>query len=175
MFQYGEISIRNVEDRDLDDMRRLRNDPSTWMMLTEIGMIDSEGQRQWFQRMSLANDRKYYVVCDAEHDFIGIVRTDEIDRINRSIRIGADIIQTLRGKGYGTRLYGLLKAFCFDHLNMHRVWLAVIDTNETAFRLYEKHGFKVEGRYREAIFRDGLYHDYVVMSILENEYREGKQ
>jgi len=40
-----------------------------------------------------------------------------------------------------------------------------------AYDLYEKHGFKVEGRYREAIFRDGCYHDYIIMSFLEEEYR----
>jgi len=41
-----------------------------------------------------------------------------------------------------------------------------------AKRLYEKVGFKEEGIMREAIFRNGVYHDYVVMSILEDEYRD---
>ena len=137
MFEHNGIAIRNIEERDLEAMRRLRNDPSTWSMLTEIGMIDVEAQRLWFQRLGTASDRKYFVIGDAEHDFIGIVRTDEIDRVNRSIRIGADVIPPLRGRGYGSRTYGLLKKYCFDHLNMHRVWLAVLVTNESAYALYE--------------------------------------
>jgi diamine N-acetyltransferase len=174
MFEHEHLAIRNVEERDLEAMRLLRNDPSTWTMLTEIGMIDVEAQRQWFQRLGSAQDRRYYVICDADHDFIGIVRTDEIDRLNRSIRIGADIVPALRGRGYGSRLYRLLLAYCFDQLNMHRVWLAVLDTNDRAHALYEKQGFRVEGRFRDAVFRDGSYRDYIIMSILEHEYREKK-
>ncbi len=173
MFAHGGLMIRTVEESDLEPMRALRNDPSTWMMLTDTAFIDAESQRQWFQRVRLATDRRYYVICDETHSFIGIVRTDEIDPTNRSIRIGADIVKELRGQGYGTRAYDLLKKYCFDFLNMHRVWLAVLDTNTVAIRLYEKQGFQIEGKYREAIFRDGTYHDYVLMSILEQEYRKG--
>lgn len=173
MFHYDGLTLRTVEERDLEQMRSLRNDPSTWTMLTDVGFIDADAQRQWFQRVRLASDRRYYTICDETYDFIGIVRTDEIDRMNRSMRIGADVVPKLRGKGYGSRIYRLLKKYCFDFLNMHRVWLAVLATNEVALKLYEKQGFIVEGRYREAIFRDGAYHDYVIMSILEQDYREG--
>jgi RimJ/RimL family protein N-acetyltransferase len=171
MFTHEGLTIRAVEKRDLEPMRLLRNDPTTWTMLTGADIIDEEMQRQWFQRISCAADRKYYAVCDAGHDFIGIVRTDEIDERNRSIRVGADIVPELRGKGYATALYRLLKKYCFDYLNMHRVWLAVLDTNAIAQSLYLKQGFTEEGRYRDAIFRDGRYHDYILMSILEDEYR----
>jgi RimJ/RimL family protein N-acetyltransferase len=171
MYRDQGLTIRTIEDSDLEAMRALRNDPSTWMQLTDVSFLDAEGQRAWFQRIRTAGDRKYYVVCDDEHPFIGIVRTDEIDQRNRSIRIGADIAPALRGKGYASRLYALLKRFCFDVLNMHRVWLAVLDTNTVARALYEKQGFVEEGRYRSAIFRDGAWHDYVIMSVLEEEYR----
>ncbi|MBZ5558461.1 MAG: GNAT family N-acetyltransferase [Acidobacteriia bacterium] len=172
MFVYGGLTIRTVEESDLDRIRLLRNDPSTWKMLTTIGFIDAASQRAWFERIQTAQDRRYYVICDDDSDFIGIVRMDEIDPANRSIRIGADIVPGLRGRGYGTRIFTLLKKHCFDYLNMHRVWLAVLEGNEPARRLYEKQGFRVEGRYREAVFRDGSYHDYIIMSLLEEEYRK---
>lgn len=170
MFIHDSLIIRNVEDHDLELMRKLRNDPSTWSMLTDIGFIDADAQRQWFQKVRTATDRRYYVLCDDRHEFIGIVRTDETDWINRSMRIGVDIVPELRGGGYGNRAFVLLKKYCFDYLNMHRIWLAVLDTNTVALRLYEKQGFKIEGKYREAVFRDGAYRDYIIMSILEQEY-----
>jgi UDP-4-amino-4,6-dideoxy-N-acetyl-beta-L-altrosamine N-acetyltransferase len=175
MFEYNGLKIRVVEENDLEHIRILRNNPSTWMMLTDIAMIDAEVQRQWFQRIRVANDRRYYVICDDSCDFIGIVRTDEIDLVNRSIRVGADILPELRGRGYGNKVYGLLKKYCFDFLNMHRVWLAVLSTNKKSVKLYKQQGFRVDGRYREAIFRDGAYRDYIIMSILEHEYRREKK
>lgn len=171
MFFFEEIGVRTVEDTDLECLRRLRNDPSTWSFLGDIDLIDAEAQRQWFQRIRTAKDRRYYVVYDSDHDTMGIVRMDAIDRANRSIRIGADLLPEFRGRGVGKRLYRLLLKYCFDYLNMHRVWLAVLDSNQRALELYRSSGFREEGRYREAIFRDAAYHDYILMSILEDEYR----
>ncbi|MBI3978494.1 MAG: GNAT family N-acetyltransferase [Chloroflexi bacterium] len=171
MFQCDSICLRVVEENDLELMRQLRNDPSTWINLTDIDLIDAESQRRWFRGLAERRDRKYFVVCDDDHPFLGIVRMDEIDRLNRSIRVGCDIVPTLRGRGYGTKAFTAILKYCFDFLNMHRVWLAVLEYNQVARRLYERQGFRVEGRYRAAIFRDGRYHDYLIMSILEEEYR----
>lgn len=171
MFTHQGISIRVVEQRDLERIRDLRNDPSTWIYLTDILFVSAPAQEHWFTKVLESSDRKYFIVHDAEHEFMGVVRCDEIDHLNRSIRIGCDMVPELRGKGYGSRVYDLLFKYCFDFMNMHRLWLLVIDTNQVAIGLYTKKGFIEEGRYREALFRDGEYHDYILMSLLENEYR----
>jgi UDP-4-amino-4,6-dideoxy-N-acetyl-beta-L-altrosamine N-acetyltransferase len=171
VFSHDNISIREIEVHDLEAIRRLRNEPSTWMMLTAPGAIEPHAQESWFHALRATSDRQYFVIFDDHHPFIGIVRTDEIDRLNRSIRVGADVVPELRGRGFGSRVYSLLKKYCFDHLNVHRLWLAVLENNERAIRLYERHGFRLEGRYREAVFRDGRYLDYLLMSILDHEYR----
>ena len=174
MFANGGIRIRVVEKRDLEAIRALRNDPSTWVNLTDVHMISEPMQERWFAKISEASSLGYFVVSDDEHDFIGIVRCDEIDPTNRSMRIGCDIVPELRGRKYGSRVYELLLKYCFDFLNMHRLWLLVIDSNTAGIHLYTSKGFREEGRLREALFRNGAYHDYLVLSILEAEYRAGQ-
>jgi len=44
--------------------------------------------------------------------------------------------------------------------------------NTRAIRAYQKYGFVVEGREREAAFVDGIWHDDVMMGILDREYTE---
>ena len=46
----------------------------------------------------------------------------------------------------------------FDYLNINRVWLQVLKTNITAIKLYEKSGFKKEGKLEKAkpIIKKGL-------------------
>ena len=171
MFCYEGICLRVVEEADIERIRQLRNDPSTWIYLTDITLLDEGTQRSWYRSLSERRDRKYFVLGDSQHNFLGIIRFDEIDYTNRSMRVGCDIVREWRGQGYGSKAFLLIKKYCFDYLNMHRLWLAVLETNLVAIHLYEKHGFKVEGRYREAIFRDGCYHDYIIMSFLEEEYR----
>lgn len=163
--------MRPAEERDLERMRALRNDPATWPMLGSIDHISEEQQRAWFERLAADRTRAYFIVHDGD-DFVGTVRMDEIDRINRSVRVGADVVPEKRGRGYGTRIYALILKWCFDYWNAHRVWLCVLDVNQPGRRLYEKSGFRYEGTLREAIFRDGVYRDYLVMGILEHEYRE---
>ena len=175
MFKYESITLRIIEESDLDSMRNLRNDPTTWINLTDIEPIDSETQKQWFQSLVGRRDRIYLVASDEEHEFLGITRMDEIDRTNRSIRVGCDIAPELRGQGYGSKVFTAALKYSFDFMNMHRVWLAVLDYNQVGINLYKKYGFQKEGSYRDAIFRDGRYHDYIIMSLLEEEFRNGQQ
>jgi RimJ/RimL family protein N-acetyltransferase len=65
----------------------------------------------------------------------------------------------------------LVVGFAFRELNLRRVTLVVFDYNPRAIRSYEKSGFKVEGRLREAMNRDGQRYDMVYMGILKEEWQ----
>jgi RimJ/RimL family protein N-acetyltransferase len=168
------MSFRPVERQDLVKIRHLRNDPSTWVHLTDPRPLTEADQEAWIGGIGARTGKFYFVASDDKRPFIGLVRMDEFDPLNRSIRVGADVVPELRNKGYGILIYRTIKKYCFDHLNVHRVWLEVLATNEHAGRLYAKQGFVVEGRLREAVYRDGKFVDYVIMSILEPEYRNLK-
>jgi RimJ/RimL family protein N-acetyltransferase len=57
---------------------------------------------------------------------------------------------------------------------MHRLYLRVFSDNPGAIRAYEKAGFVLEARMREAHFADGQYKDDLMMSILRSEWQAGK-
>jgi RimJ/RimL family protein N-acetyltransferase len=76
------------------------------------------------------------------------------------------------GKGYGTEATELMLAHAFMRLALHRVALTVFEFNPRAIRAYEKCGFVVEGRARQAIFRDGRFWDEIHMSVLLEEWEE---
>ena len=171
VFSFKGLSFRLPTAADLDTIADLRNDETTWIHLSDPKPVGPADQRAWLDSVGWKSGKMYLVACDDENPFIGLARLDELDQQNRSLRVGLDVAVKLRGRGYGGRVYEALKTYAFDHLNMHRLWLCVLDTNDRAKRLYDRQGFKVEGRYREAIFRYGTCVDYVIMSILEHEYR----
>ncbi len=76
------------------------------------------------------------------------------------------------GKGYGTAATRLIVNYGFLSLNLNRIMLTVFSSNTGALRVYAKAGFKEEGIMRQACYRDGAYHDSVVMSILRPEWEE---
>jgi RimJ/RimL family protein N-acetyltransferase len=75
------------------------------------------------------------------------------------------------GHGYGGEATELMVEHAFGSLGLHRVSLSVFAFNERAIRSYQRVGFEIEGRAREAIWRDGRWWDEIHMSVLEPEWR----
>lgn len=74
------------------------------------------------------------------------------------------------GKGYGTDALNLILRYAFAELDLERVSLDVFEYNPRAIRSYEKAGFHLEGRERQAILRDGRRYDLLFMGILREEW-----
>lgn len=75
------------------------------------------------------------------------------------------------GRGYGSEATQLMLDHAFGSLGLHRISLAVFEFNERAIRAYRSVGFRIEGRSRESIWRDGRWWDEIQMSILETEWQ----
>lgn len=78
------------------------------------------------------------------------------------------------GKGYGTEAMRLLLRYAFTELNLHRVTLFLFEYNPRAMRSYEKAGFRVEGRTRQVLRREGRTWDGIYMGILRSEWEQVK-
>jgi len=74
------------------------------------------------------------------------------------------------GRGYGTEATALMMGHAFGGLGLHRIALSVFAFNERAIRAYQSVGFVIEGRAREAIWRDGRWWDEISMSLLDSDW-----
>jgi RimJ/RimL family protein N-acetyltransferase len=108
--------------------------------------------------------------------FIGVTGLRHIDVRNRHAEFGIAIGEkTAWGSGYGTEATRLIVRYAFETLNFNRIWLHVGEDNERAVRVYEKVGFRTEGRLRQDMFRDGRYWDSLVMAVLRDDLRAANQ
>ena len=96
---------------------------------------------------------------------------------HRYTEVGLRILKPHRGKGYGSEAIKWGLHFAFRYASLHRVDIAAFSWNTGAVRLYERLGFTLEGRKREAAFRDGKFWDLVELGMLEHEWESlyGKQ
>lgn len=166
------ITILPLEKRHLESLRRLRNNPQIWRCLTSVLPIDPKSQIDWFEQLCSDKSRRYFAI-EKNGEFVGMVRTKEWDQINQSVIVGIDILPNHQRQGIATRAYNLFLDYLFNHANINRVWLLVAEFNKPALNLYRKLGFKKEGVQRQALFRDGKRHDYIMMSLLRKERRNG--
>lgn len=79
------------------------------------------------------------------------------------------IVIVEKGKGYGRGALQQVKAFAFEQLGFHRLWLDVVASNERAQALYRSEGFVIEGRLREAYKTNHGYEDMLILSLLSTE------
>lgn len=94
-----------------------------------------------------------------------------LDLIHADVWVGIGIgDREYWSKGCGTDAMKLAVQFAFRELGARRVSLGLYAYNERALRVYEKVGFRVEGRTRQDVLRDGKRYDSIWMGILREEW-----
>lgn len=169
------LAIRLMERADIEEVRLLHNNDRTLMRLTDVLHVSEVQQDAWFQSISASRvSRRYVARLRGDGAFVGIFRIDRIDMQNHNCLVGCDIVPVHRRRGFGEELFGYMLDYLFLQLGMHRVGLVTIAENQPALSLYRKLAFVTEGVEREAIFRDGQFHDLVTMGLLGVEWRARK-
>jgi len=101
---------------------------------------------------------------------IGVISLMNKSEANESADLSVIVgHQDDRHQGYGTEAIDLLLRYAFEELGLNRIGLSVFEFNEEAISAYEKLGFVVEGRLRQAIKRRTGFHDAILMSKLKRE------
>jgi len=111
-------------------------------------------------------------MIEAEGRCIGNARLTILDEENRRARYAIGLFDTAAwNRGYGTEATRIVLRYAFDVLHLHRVDLVVLEYNHRAIACYKKCGFVQEGVARETTVVVNQWHNDVLMSILEGEYR----
>jgi len=79
-----------------------------------------------------------------------------------------------RGKGYGTEVLHMLLRYAFDELNLYRLAAMTVEYNTGAIRFFERAGFNVEVRRRQAVQRDGKRWDVLMLGLLCDEWKRAE-
>ena len=77
------------------------------------------------------------------------------------------------GKGYGTEVTRLVLEYGFTCLGLHNINLWVFATHERGIRAYQRAGFRMAGRWRQAKRRAGRAYDLLLMDCLATEFQGG--
>ena len=168
------VYLRAIERSDVELAWRYMNNEDTFYNLSVAipYPMNFDNEMDWYESQRKTSGAYNFAICNAEDDlYIGGCGINKIDWNNRSCIIGIFVgDDRFKGKGYGTEAMKLLLRFIFNQISVDRVELRVFSFNERAIKSYLKNGFVEEGRLRRAIFRNGQFHDEVVMSILRDEY-----
>jgi RimJ/RimL family protein N-acetyltransferase len=166
--------LRELERKDLDVINKWRNDSELIAFLgAPFRYINLDVDMKWFE--TYMNNRNNAVRCavteDISDEILGLVSLVSINYINQSAEFHLMIGERKnQGKGMGTFAVQAMLNHAFNNMNLQRVELLVLADNRRAIHLYEKCGFKYEGRKRKSNYKNGKFVDTLMYSVLKSEY-----
>lgn len=151
---------------DMDPESRLFTGTHTFFNVTQI--------ENYLEDISTDNSRIDFLIFDKEStSIVGEVVLNDINRKDRRCNLRIGIFNKNNfSKGYGTEAIILALNYGFGMFNLHKIYLDVLNFNDRGVHVYEKIGFIKEGVLREDIYFNHRYYDVIMMSILENEFKE---
>ena len=170
------VTLRAIEMEDVDLLIKWSNSPELWKNLIGWHFPYSKiSTENYIKNIDHANMKNQIFAIEA-HDIglIGTISLADIDWKNRSATNGIMLgdVDT-RGKGYAMDAALTIMRYAFKELGLNRLSGEILDYNNRSIGLSTKKcGWKIEGRRAEATYRDGKYHDQVLIGITHKQYDE---
>ncbi|KAI0310934.1 acyl-CoA N-acyltransferase [Amylostereum chailletii] len=171
MFETTRLILRGYHPSDEGFFFSLYNEYNVLVNLTEGYATPSpDAHRQRLEAMVRCG--LFVVIVDKESgQTMGFTLLQLHAAKDADADLGIGLSEKWWGKGYGTEVMEWLIQYAFDGMALRRLSLYVLQSNPRAVALYEKLGFKHEGRQRESVWKEGRYVDKIWMGLLKSEYR----
>ena len=173
MIKEYRVYLRAFEPEDYKTSIKWRNDDEIWQQLGGVKYFVSEAyEKKWVEEAIFNPNTIRLAICLKENDlYIGNVYVLDINLVDRKgnshIFIGN---KDCWGKGYATEAYNLLLDYVFCERGFHRIGAHVLESNQASIALHKKCGFRQDGVFRKATFKNGNWQNQLIFSIGEEEY-----
>ena len=148
-------------------------DPEVWHLTSWAAspLGHSAVERLFEDRELSSTEDSFAIHLKGEDEPIGVISLMNISEANESADLSIIVGHPEdRHHGYGAEAIDLILRYGFENLGLNRVGLSAFEFNEDAISTYEKLGFSVEGRLRQAVRRGNTFHDAILMSVLKEEW-----
>lgn len=173
MIEGKEINLRAMELEDMSCFWDMLNDQAVSSMVVGWSFpVSKEEQNEWYHRAIHDVKNKRFTISQKEtNQAIGMVTLSNIDWQNRSATHGIKLHPTCpKGKGIGTDAVKTLMKYAFEEVNLNRLDGSWMEDNIASEKLYIKCGWQIEGVKKNAIYREGIYHNLKIAGITKEDY-----
>lgn len=158
---------------DLEKCWQWVNDPDVRQYMGSQLPVSLTEEEQWFDKLGENKRVIALAVQTLEGELIGTMGVHDIHRINRIGTTGAMIgNKAYQGKGFGQDAKITLLDYLFNTQNFRKICSQAIVSNERSIRYNLRCGYKIEGVRRAHMYRDGVYHDEVLLAVFADEWRD---
>ena len=169
------VAMRAMEPEDHVLINHWRNDKELQSFTGGTAFdISLEAEKTWVASKSVfSSTEKYWSVClRSSNKMIGYISLNNIDYIHRKADWGGIVIGERGADTKGASFdaaYQMLD-FAFSQLNLNRICGYWRSDHAASIMLGRFLGFKKEGQFRDSLYKNGQYHDQIIMALLKSEF-----
>ena len=158
-------TIRHAEPDDYDAIALIYAQP---LAAAGTMQIPLQSREVWKKRLAGMGPLDRVLVAVVNGEVVGSLGILPVPHPRRAhvAGIGMAVRDELQGQGLGTALLQAATDLADNWLNLLRLELTVYADNTAAQRLYQRHGFVLEGTHRAYALRHGQYVDAHAMARL---------
>ncbi len=123
----------------------------------------------WISAATNQNPQLNFAIASSNELIGGIGLMLQPDVYRFSAEIGYWIAEPFWGKGIASLALIALSKYAFEQFDLNRIFAGVFQCNSASMRVLEKSGFKLEGRFRKAVYKENSFKDQLMYSILREE------
>lgn len=171
----GCVTLRAIEQEDFELLYYLINAPEIEEMIEGWNLpISSSEQKRWMADYSNTNTNIKLMIELSNGKTIGMIVLSDIDWKNRQAAIGYKIYAPYedRIKGDMKDAVNAILNYAFYELGLNCITSLILEKNTFSLKLAKKLHFQMEGVLRERIFKNGVFNNQVMFSILKSDYDE---
>ena len=174
------VFFRSFEDEDAALIYQWMNDDQLKEM--SIGLnrrICKEESIEWVSSRKRHNPYQvWFAICALDtNKMIGYMCLTDIHYINSSANFSGIVIGDSNyrdGQAY-LESYLFMLEYVFERLNLNRMYGSALADHNVSVTMAEVMFQKTEAVLRQAIFKNGKYHDELICAILKEEYFKHKE
>ena len=168
------LILKNYNENDLGNIRKLKSDPMVWKFSTKVSTT-----KLGDAKIHLESVLKNYAEnkCDFQSLFLkdtgeyigeaGILSSNKQN--NRSV-LGYNLLHRFWANGYATEITKALVKHLFEVEKVERIEALVGDGNGASRKVLEKAGFIQEGLLRNFAYIDNRYINVYYYGIIKHDY-----
>ena len=159
------VELRGISKQDAPLIYEWVNREDLRDLTGTLYPVSEYEHEKWMQNVTMSGNQKLFAVYH-ENKCIGTIGLKNIDQTNRNAELYISLGEKIPGGG--TDAVNTLVDFSFMHLNLHKVYLYVFESNLRAINCYKNAGFVIEGTLQEHHFAKGKYEDVLIMGRISS-------
>lgn len=164
--------VRRLEKEDLPLRVEWMNDPKVYGSMHFAVPVSMENTVRWYEN-NIENDKRFDAAFEENGEIVAFGGLTGINRETNKAELYVFVNPAAQRGGIGTRATQALCRFGFERLGLEKIYLETNEDNMAAQHVYEKCGFRLEGKLRnEYRSKNGQLMSRLYYGLIKGELEE---